>query len=103
MSKKTNLEREILQVLDAATEEFNFPMLNSSNSYYGASRLTVFRDSSEWLVVFDVVKFLPADQHFYTIVSGFGNRLADKQCQEAMELIRESADSPWYTKHGEFV
>ena len=104
MSKKTNTEREILQVLDAVAEDFIFPMLDNANSYFGASRLTVFRDSSEWLVVFSVVQFQAQAQIFFTFVSGFGNKLADKQCQKGMEeIIRKSPDSPWYSEDGKFV
>ena len=47
--------KEILQVLDACAEDFNFPVLDNYNFDLSQCKLTVFSDKEQWLIIFEVV------------------------------------------------
>jgi hypothetical protein len=74
-------EKEILEKLDEAAEQFMFP--GPPNEYYPHAdlRLTAFRSPSEWLLVFEVPLFSRKDNEFQTVVSAYGNKLEEQNYQ----------------------
>jgi len=80
---------QILTMLDAACDSFFFPMLDNGYVYLAASRLALFRSSSDWAMVIEVFGFSPRagqpDLALYT----FASRLHDRD--PASKYVSEDA------------
>jgi hypothetical protein len=65
--------REILEVLDQCCEHHRFPMLDNGYFYLAASRLSLFRSSTDWAMVIEIFGYSPRagipDTHVYTLGS----------------------------------
>ncbi|MET3320644.1 UNVERIFIED_ORG: hypothetical protein ABIC97_003745 [Peribacillus simplex] len=46
---------EILQILDDFAEDYNFPVLDNYNFDLAQGRISVFRETNNWLIVFEIV------------------------------------------------
>lgn len=59
-SKTASLdEAGILAILDAAASDFTFPVLDNGYIYLAATRLSLYRSSSDWALVIEVFGFSP--------------------------------------------
>ncbi len=83
---------QILEVLDACCEAFTFPMMDNGYVYLAATRLSLFRSSSDWALTIEVFGFSPRhglpDIHIYTFGSRLRNRPSPSNyiSQEAYDL-----------------
>lgn len=92
---------EILRQLDGAAQEYDFPMLDNAYLRNAGIRLTVFRSSQEWLLVFQ--ELAVSNRHgFVNVVSAYGNRIAQPGTQEAVTLAAEGEGRMW-TEDGRFL
>lgn len=68
----------ILSVLDHCCDAFTFPMLDNGYVYLAATRLSLYRTSSDWAMVIEVFGFSPRaglpDTHVYTFASHLHDR-----------------------------
>ncbi len=79
-------ESDILEQLDNYAKEYDFPMLNNAYFLNADVRLTAFRGSSEWLLVFQEI--LLSEQHgFVNSVSTYGNRVSNPGTQQAIPAL----------------
>jgi hypothetical protein len=62
-----------LKDLDKHAEEFDFPILDNAYVEFGAARLTVFADSTDWLIVFEVLGFSIREVEFVIDLYVFGS------------------------------
>jgi hypothetical protein len=79
-------EAEILNQLDQCAEEFRFPILNSIDSYYADIRLTSFRSSEGWLIVFEEVS-LYEEYLFTNNIFAYANKLRSPGLQLGIDDI----------------
>ncbi len=88
--------QQILEVLDACCDGFTFPMLDNGYVYLAATRLSLFRSSSNWALTIEVFGFSPRggmpDNHIYTFASRLRNRRTPEDFvnREAYELYLAS-------------
>lgn len=72
------LSTDILSVLDACCDSFAFPMLDNGYVYLAATRLSLFRSTSDWAIVTEVFGFSTRsgvpDTHISTFASCLHNR-----------------------------
>jgi len=66
---------DILTTLDEATASYSFPVLNNVEIDLAAIRMTAFRNSDEWLIVFQEIAFAAGFHGFANAVAAYGNRL----------------------------
>ncbi|WP_412760406.1 DUF7003 family protein [Peribacillus butanolivorans] len=59
---------EILQKLDDFAEDYNFPVLDNYNFDLAQGRISVFRETDNWLIVFESV-------FIYKIITSIHNEL----------------------------
>ena len=45
----------ILDQLDECAAEYTFPMLDNGYTYHVDQRLTIYRDSTRWLMIIDIL------------------------------------------------
>jgi hypothetical protein len=91
-------EDEILDQLDAAAAEYNFPMLDNAYLRNAGIRLTVFRSPQEWLLVFEELA-VSQPHGFVDVVSAYGNRVTEPGTQEAVTLAEEEEGQVWDENH----
>lgn len=78
--------KEILHQLDLCAQDYNFPVLNNIYIQNADIRLTVFRNSQEWLIVFEEIGY--SQKHsFINDISAFGNKLVKLGTQQAIPII----------------
>jgi hypothetical protein len=51
--------KEILSILDRCCDAFTFPMLDNGYVYLAATRLSVYRSTTDWAMAFEVFGFSP--------------------------------------------
>ena len=77
---------DILSVLDRCCGTFSFPMLDNGYVYLAATRLSLFRSSSDWAVAIEVFGFSPRtglpDIHVYTFASHLHDRNPPEQYRD---------------------
>lgn len=70
--------KDILEVLDKAAQDCRFPMLDNGYIYLAASRMSLFRSSAHWALVFEIFGYSPRvgdpDLSIFTIASQLHNR-----------------------------
>ena len=68
----------ILAILDSCAEEFTFPVLDNGYVYLAATRMSVFRNESDWAIVIEIFGFSPRsgepDVQIYTFSSDLYER-----------------------------
>ena len=103
MGSNTSWESEILDQLDRHAEEYDFPMLN--NVYFGNAdvRLTAFRSSSEWLILFQEIAVSYKQTSFVNAVSAYGNKLGTPGTQQAVAVISAFPESPMWDYNNNFL
>lgn len=66
---------EILKVLDDCARAFYFPMLDNGYVYLAASRLSLFRSSSDWAITLEVFGYSPRAGIPDTTIFTFGSQV----------------------------
>lgn len=66
---------EILEELDGAAEDSEFPSLNSAMHAVADARLSTFRSSDDWLVVIEYLAFLTSGHTFANTIVAVGSGL----------------------------
>ena len=69
----TRTTEEILADLDKHASEFNFPVLDNAYVEFGAARLTAFRSTSYWVIVFEVLGFSTKEVQFVNDLYAYGS------------------------------
>jgi hypothetical protein len=64
---------QILGDLDKHASEFMFPMFDNAYVQFAAARLSAFRGSKDWLVVFEVLGFSTKEVQFTNDLYGYGS------------------------------
>lgn len=85
--------KRILSVLDACSEAFTFPMLDNGYVYLAATRLSLYRSSSDWAMVIEVFGFSPRAGAPDTCICTFASRLHNR------DLPEKYADSKAYENY----
>jgi hypothetical protein len=67
---------QVLADLDKYAAEFLFPMLDNAYVEFAAARLTTFRTTEDWLVVFEVLGFSEREVEFVDDLYAYGPCLA---------------------------
>lgn len=67
--------QQILEVLDDAAEDFQFPMLDNGHFYIVDARLSAFADDSRWALLIEIISVNPRSWSFDNFVYGYGNCL----------------------------
>lgn len=99
----SNWEFDILQQLDSYAEEYDFPMLNNVYFYNADIRLTAFRNSSEWLIVFEEIAVSEKQYAFVNSVSAYGNKIEKAGAQQAITVISEVPGKPIWDENRNFL
>jgi hypothetical protein len=72
----------ILAVLDRCCDQFTFPMLDNGYFYLAATRLSLFRSSADWAMVFEVFCFSPRAGLPNTFIETFASALCNRDIPE---------------------
>jgi hypothetical protein len=86
-------EDQILKILDKHAVEGGFPVFKNLNFDFADARITVFRNTSEWILVFEIVA-LSNKPAFVDLVYGFGNKLKKHGINYIKTIIPNSEDAP---------
>jgi len=73
---------EILSILDRCCDEFTFPMLDNGYLYLAATRLSLYRSTTDWAMVIEVFGFSPRAGLPDTGIQTFASRLHDRSPPE---------------------
>ena len=96
-------ESDILDPMDKCAEEFNFPILNNINSHLADIKLTSFRSSEEWLIVFEEVALFE-ETMFMNTVSAYGNKVRTPGVQLGIDdIIKPVPSRPIFDDEGMFT
>jgi hypothetical protein len=93
---------EILSILDRCCDECTFPMLDNGYVYLAATRLSLYRSTTDWAIVIEVFGFSPReglpDTHIQTFASRLHDRDPPEQYVNQQAYERYLANNP----HNEF-
>jgi hypothetical protein len=104
MAAKNNINwsTTILDQLDVYAKEYNFPMLDNAYLNHADVRLTAFRSSSEWAILFEEIAF--SEWHgFINDVSAYGNKIKKPGTQGPTIIISELPGNPIWDDDGNFL
>jgi len=96
-------QAEILEQLDTYAKDYDFPMLNNIYFHNADVRLTAFRNSSEWLIVFEEICVSKKQCSFINSVSAYGNKIQKPGTQQAITIISENPDIPIWDDNRNFL
>lgn len=65
----------ILSVLDRCCDAYTFPMLDNAYVYLAATRLSLYRSTTDWAMVIEVFGFSPRGELPDTSIQTFASRL----------------------------
>jgi hypothetical protein len=74
---------QILGVLDRCRDTYDFPMLDNGYFYLAATRLSLFRTSSDWAMVFELFGFSPRSGSPDTYIETFASQLHNRDSPES--------------------
>ena len=103
MTDKAVLADRILRQLDEAAETYRFPAFDNAHYPAADARLTAFRGSREWLLVFQVIAAAVSQGRFVNNVYAFGNEIERPGLQDGIEIISESPYQKMWDEDMEFV
>lgn len=93
---------DIISLLDECAENYNFPILNNVDIDLAGIRLTAFRGTDEWLVVFEEIEVFRR-QSFVNGLFAYGNKLSKVGVQGSDDLVLlASAGAPLWDEVGDF-
>lgn len=95
-------ESDILEQFDSYAREYDFPMLNNVYFYNADARLTAFRSSSEWLIVFQEIA-LSQKHGFINSISAYGNKIDKTGTQQAITVISGLPSKPIWDDDNNFL
>jgi hypothetical protein len=73
---------DILAILDACCDSFAFPMLDNGYIYLAATRLSLYRSTTDWAMVIEVFGFSPRVGLPDTCIHTFASQLRDRDPPE---------------------
>jgi hypothetical protein len=88
---------EILDVLDANTHVFSFPMLDNGYVYLAATRLALYRSTNDWAMVIQVFGYSPRAQVPDLHVHTFASRLHERDPESA--YVTRASYENYLTQH----
>ncbi len=96
MTSNSTLQHEILFQLDKAAQNYKFPTFDNINYPAADMRLSVFRDNSEWLILFEKLVYSDNESAFLSMVHAFGNKIPDPgfQPNSSEQIISEAPHYP---------
>ncbi len=86
----------IFEDLDKHASEFNFPILDNAYIKFAAARLTAFRGSQDWLVVFEVLGFSEREVAFINDIYAYGSCVDRAGLVGEESPIRSSPEQPLF-------
>lgn len=102
-SNNNEWKTQILQQLDYFAQEYDFPMLDNIYNENADIRLTTFRSSTEWLLVFEEIA-LYKEHLFVNSLSAFGNKIIDSGIHEGIDnIISEVPGVPIWDESNKFL
>ena len=85
--------RDILAILDDEAKNFTFPMLDNGYVYLAAARLSLYRSSSDWAMVFEIFGYSPRAGDPHCAITTIASRLT---ClKTAAEFVSHDAYSSY--------
>ncbi len=95
--------RDILNQLDESCRNLEFPAFENAYYLVSAMRLTAFRDTTEWLLIFEELCYGKHERRFLNKVSAYGNHMPDPGYQWATRIMTEVADQPMWDERQHFA
>ncbi|WP_257150366.1 DUF7003 family protein [Bacillus thuringiensis] len=87
--------KEILKLLDGCAEDFDFPVLDNYNFDLAQCRLSVFRNTDQWLIVFEIVG-VDAGQDIGNNIFIYGNTVNQNGLIKNVDEIVSLANEEWW-------
>jgi hypothetical protein len=94
---------EILSQLDHYAKDYDFPILDNAHYILANVRMNVFRNSKEWLVVFEVVAAAITQGLMVRQTYAYGNKLHSPGLQLTEEIVKETLEQPWWDSNMNFI
>ncbi|MDP5103346.1 MAG: hypothetical protein NWP98_05430 [Erythrobacter sp.] len=91
--------QEILAILDQEAKNFVFPMLDNGYVYPAAARLSLYRSSIDWAVVFENFGYSPRAGEPDCTITTFASRLSGRKT--ASDFVSEAAYTA-YLEHNRY-
>ena len=85
---------EILSILDRCCDAFTFPMLDNGYVYLAATRLSLYRSTTDWAMVIEVFGFSPRAGLPDTSIQTFASRLHDRDRPEELRQSTSVREVP---------
>lgn len=100
MVSKSTWKQDILNQLDKAAQDYRFPTFDNINYPAAAMSLTVFRDDSEWLILFEKLVYSDNESAFLSMIHAFGNKVPAPgfQPNSAEQIITEAEGYPMWNE-----
>jgi hypothetical protein len=93
---KTN-SSSILTILDNCAKSFCFPILDNGYVYPAAIRLSLFRQESDWAIVFEDFGFSPRVGNPYICINTFASHLSNRK--QRSDYVSEEAYAAYLRNH----
>ena len=93
---------EILSILDRCCESFAFPMLDNGYVYLAATRLSLFRSTTDWAIAIEVFGFSPRAALPDTSIQTFASRLHDRDPPKRFVNRQAYESYLTYNPHNEY-
>jgi hypothetical protein len=87
----------ILTVLDDCAKSFNFPALDNGYVYPAAIRLSLFRQESDWAIVFEDFGFSPRAGSPYNCIYTFASQLTNRK--QRSDFVSNEAYETYFRDH----
>jgi hypothetical protein len=96
-------ELEILSQLDQYAKDYDFPILDNAHYVLANVRMNVFRNSQEWLIVFEVIAASITQGLIVRQTYAYGNKLHSPGHQFTEEVVKDTLDQPWWDSNMNFI
>jgi len=102
--EKVYTKEDILEALDQCVRDRVFPVLDNVNNQMAKARLTVFRSSKFWLLVFEIVGYSPPENEFVDHLYLLGNCVSHGgQIKEDIFVTETQVQSIWDREEGKWL
>jgi len=85
-------EHKILEQWDRASRNAQFPIFDGANWAFARARLTTFRSSREWIVLFELIVHQITMGDFNNLIYVYGNRVKQTGFLQAQRVASPSPD-----------
>jgi hypothetical protein len=92
-----NLKQLFLD-LDKHAAEFNFPVLDNAYVAFAAARLSAFRSSQNWLLIFEVLGFSVREVEFVNDLYAYGSCVKTEGFQGERILLASTLERPLFDR-----